>query len=275
MPEGPEVLLSSELIKPLAINKPIIVANYTSNSRYSSSPPEGYKDFVQTISSSPKPTMVTDIQVRGKFMYWSFDNGWYMFCTFGMSGQWSPKEGKHPCFYFTFGDDASVYFNDPRHFGTIKFTNNSKELVKKLEELGWDPLSMPLDKNLRWVTHMLSKTSKSIAEVLMDQGIFSGVGNYIRAEALYLSKLSPWRQANKLSQDEIKALCQACVDVMKESHQHQGATIHTYKTAYGEEGKYSTLFKVYGQKQDPLGNKIIKQPTPDKRTIHWCPDIQV
>jgi formamidopyrimidine-DNA glycosylase len=134
---------------------------------------------------------------------------------------------------------------------------------------------MPLDKNLKWLTFQLSKTSKSIAEVLMDQGIFSGVGNYIRAEALYLCKLSPWRQANKLSQDEIKALCQACMDVMQESYQHQGATIHTYKTVYGEEGKYSTLFKVYGQKQDPEGRKIIKQATPDKRTIHWCPEIQV
>jgi hypothetical protein len=27
----------------------------------------------------------------------------------------------------------------------------------KLEELGWDPLSMPLDKNLRWIIVQLSK----------------------------------------------------------------------------------------------------------------------
>lgn len=275
MPEGPEVKLSSELIKPLAIAKPIIKAAYTSNSRYKNSPPEGYQEFVDEIGKSPKPVTVTDISVKGKFMYWQFSNNWYMFCTYGMSGQWSPKEGNHPCFYFTFGDDTSVYFNDPRHFGTIKFTNNARELAKKIDELGWDPLSMPLDKNLRWVTHMLSKSKKSIAEVLMDQSVFSGVGNYIRAEALYLAKLSPWRIANKLSQDEIKALCQSIVDVMKESYDHQGATIHTYKTVYGEEGNYSTLFKVYGQPQDPLGNKIVKQQTPDKRTIHWCPDIQV
>jgi formamidopyrimidine-DNA glycosylase len=62
---------------------------------------------------------------------------------------------------------------------------------------------------------------------------------------------------------------------MQESYQHQGATISTYKTVYGAEGKYSTLFKVYGQKQDSAGRKIIKQQTPDKRTIHWCPEIQV
>jgi formamidopyrimidine-DNA glycosylase len=65
------------------------------------------------------------------------------------------------------------------------------------------------------------------------------------------------------------------VDVMKESYKYQGATILTYKDAYGAEGKYSSCFKVYGQKTDPLGNKIVTEETPDKRTIHWCPTIQV
>jgi len=134
---------------------------------------------------------------------------------------------------------------------------------------------MPLDKNLNWLKHKLAKSRNSIAEVLMDQGAFSGVGNYIRAEALYLSKLSPFRPAHKLSEDELKTLCQSIITVMEESYQHQGATIHTYKTAFGEEGKYSTLFKVYGQEKDPLGNKIITQKTPDKRTIHWCPAVQL
>ena len=60
---------------------------------------------------------------------------------------------------------------------------------------------------------------------------------------------------------------------MEESYKYQGATIQTYKTAYGEEGKYSSLFKVYNQKNDSLGNKIIKQDS-GGRTIHWCPTIQ-
>ena len=279
MPEGPEVKLSADVIRPLIVNRPIITLGVTQNSRYDSSPPEGMRAFMDDVGSRPEPTTITEVNVKGKFMYWKFSNGWYLMNTFGMSGQWSPKEGAHPCFFMTFATQTAhedqIYFNDPRHFGTIKFTNSTKELDKKLQELGWDPLAMPLDKNMRWLTFQLSKSKKSIAEVLMDQSVFSGVGNYIRAEALYLSKLSPWRQANKLSQDEIKTLGQAIVDVMQESYTHQGATIHTYKTAYGEEGKYSTLFKVYGQEKDPLGNKIIKQQTPDKRTIHWCPDIQV
>lgn len=289
MPEGPEVKLSADLIRPLVVGKQVRRINLGSTSRYSGSPPEGWKAFHDSFIEEGDVNIINeckvlDVQVKGKFMYWTFSNGWYMFSTFGMSGQWSPKIGKHMCLEVKLIDysepdseksRSNIYFNDPRHFGTVKFTNSKKELDEKLQELGWDPLEMPLDKNMRWLTFQLSKSKKSIAEVLMDQGVFSGVGNYIRAEALYLSKLSPWRKANKLSQDEIKTLGQAIVDVMKESYTHQGATIHTYKTAYGEEGKYSTLFKVYGQEKDPLGNKIIKQQTPDKRTIHWCPDIQV
>ena len=61
---------------------------------------------------------------------------------------------------------------------------------------------------------------------------------------------------------------------MESSYQHQGATISTYKTVYGEEGRYSTLFKVYGKKLDPGGNKIVSETTPDKRTTHWVPSIQ-
>jgi len=278
MPEGPEVKLSADLIRPLVVGKKVINAFPGKNSRYAGSNPEGFAKFLDSLSEVE--VRVTEINIVGKFMYWKFSNEWYLMNTFGMSGQWSAEAGKHPSFGFYFSEnwpniESTMYFNDPRHFGTIKFVNSKKELEKKLQELGWDPLSMPLDKSLKWLTFQLSKSSKSIAEALMDQGLFSGVGNYIRAEALYACKISPWRKANQLSQDEVKTLCQAIVDVMQESYQQQGATIHTYKTAYGEEGKYSGFFKVYGKAKDPLGNKIIKQQTPDKRTIHWCPDIQV
>jgi formamidopyrimidine-DNA glycosylase len=206
-------------------------------------------------------------------MYWTFSNGWCMFNTFGMTGQWSPQQGKHPCFCFEFADDSSIWFNDQRHFGTVQFYDDQKRLQEKLDELGWDPFQMSLDGNLAWIKQQLARTGKGIGEVLMDQTIFCGTGNYIRAEALYLSKMSPFRPANKLSENEIRQLCQNIVSVMEESYKYQGATIQTYKTAYGEEGKYSSLFKVYNQKNDSLGNKIIKQDS-GGRTIHWCPTIQ-
>lgn len=282
IPEGVEIKISAELIKPLVINKNILNLKAGSNSRYKNNPPEGLEDFIKDISSWRIPMRITDISVKGKFMYWTFTNDsgnedWHMFCTFGMTGQWSPKEGNHPCFIFEFSDHPyDVYFNDPRHFGTIKFVQGRQKLLEKLNEFGWDPLANGItDVWTRYVIGMCARTTKPIGQLLMDQSVFAGVGNYIRAEALYLAKISPWRQCNLMTQDDIKTLCQAVVDVMNDSYKHQGATILTYKDAYGAEGKYSSCFKVYGQKEDPLGNKIIKEDTPDKRTIHWCPAIQV
>ena len=210
-------------------------------------------------------------------MYWSFDDDWYLFSTFGMTGQWSPKEGKHPCFGFYLGNADSfetMYFNDPRHFGTIKFVKGKNLLNDKLNELGWDPLVPNSLNNFFNFIKRKTLNAKPIGQLLMDQSIFAGVGNYIRAEALYLAKISPWRSGNSLSDPELNLLCNSIINVMEESYKYQGATIQTYKTAYGEEGRYTSFFKVYGKKYDPMGNFIVTQNTPDKRTIHWCPNIQ-
>jgi formamidopyrimidine-DNA glycosylase len=294
MPEGVEVKLSAENIRPLVVGKQVIKITPGEKSRYAIDPPEGLKEFLtsfqRTFASHPAQLGVDEctivsIKTRGKFMYWEFSNSWYIFSTFGMSGQWSPSPGKHVCLDIRIDDFLSmqsqdigqvtnIYFNDPRHFGTIKFVKGEDQLKNKLSELGWDPLQDDLTKYSSWLIGELSKTSKPIGQVLMDQSLFAGVGNYIRAEALYLAKMSPWKPANQLSKNDAEILFQACIDVMQTSYQYQGATIQTYKTAYGEEGRYSSCFKVYGKKTDPLGNKIIKEDTPDKRTIHWCPDVQ-
>lgn len=277
MPEGVEVRLSADLIRPLVVGHRILNAVPSKKGRYANVKIEGFEKFLFQLEKSI--IRVKSVDNKGKFMYWTFDNDWYLFSTFGMTGQWSTQEGNHPCFSFFLENSLEnsyhvIYFNDPRHFGTLKFVENKHNLIEKLNELGWDPLeenSLSLNKNK---IKRKIYNNKPIAQLLMDQSIFAGVGNYIRAEALYLSNISPWRPGMLLSDSEIDLLCESIVTVMNESYKYQGATIQTYKTAYGAEGKYTSFFKVYGRKIDCLGNKIIKEVTPDKRTIHWCPDLQ-
>lgn len=278
MPEGVEVKLSADLIKPLLVNEFVATVEFPKTSRYHINPPEGFNAWNQAEKESHK---IKDIATKGKFMYWTFENDWYMFSTFGMTGQWSPAPGKHVCAGMTlveYRDDpgvSSMYFNDPRHFGTLKFVQGKANLMDKLGELGWDPLQRSLEEYDKFIHGQIHVAKKPIGDVLMDQGVFAGVGNYIRAEALYLAKISPWRPCHTLVADEINRIQQALVDVMKDSYKHQGATILTYKDAYGAEGKYASCFKVYGQKKDPLGNEIKKETMPDGRTIHWSPAVQM
>ena len=185
--------------------------------------------------------------------------------TYGMTGQFSPNKGKHPCLGMFLSENhltqpvETVYFNDPRHFGTIKFTNNPKDLTDKINELGWDPLQMPLSGNLPWLKSKL-KSNKNIGEILLDQSIFCGIGNYVRAEALYKCQLSPFLPANSLNNIEIENLCINIVDIMKESYNQNGTTISTYQNVDGSRGNYYDQLKVYGKKEkDPNGYPVVKE----------------
>lgn len=248
-------------------------------SRYKIDPPEGLNEFRTELLKDRRNVKIENIETKGKFLYWSFDNNWYMFNAFGMTGQYSENKGKHPCFaveYFQPPMRAiwSLFFNDPRHFGTVKFTKNKQDLIDKLNYLGWDPFTGITDQSMEFIKKKLKKDKRQITQILMDQSYFAGVGNYIKADSLYLSKLSPHRIGNQLSNEELYTLCQAIVEVVETSYKCQGATISTYKTPQGAEGKYSSFFQVYGKKEDQFGNKIIKEILADKRTTHWCPAIQ-
>ena len=108
----------------------------------------------------------------------------------------------------------------------------------------------------------------------MDQSVVAGIGNYVKAESLYLSQISPHRTVESLSEAEVFRLNNAVQAVLKEAYKRGGASIQTYKDFDGKEGQYSRKFAVYNQKKDPYGNDVHKDKTEDGRTTHWVPAIQ-
>ena len=109
----------------------------------------------------------------------------------------------------------------------------------------------------------------------MDQSVIAGVGNYVKAEALWLARLSPHRAVSSLSDHDKKVLNHSIQTVLRESFQNGGATLRTYKNFDGSEGQYSSRFAVYNQSTDPDGNEVVKEKTDDGRTTHWVPNVQV
>src|SRR5574340_900162 len=115
MPEGVEVRISSELIKPLVINRLVTKISLGSKSRYAGNPPEGFNEFNKSFQNTDRgvgwinnPVQIIDVRTKGKFMYWSFDNDWYMFSTFGMTGQWSPEAGRHVCLHINMHNQNDI-----------------------------------------------------------------------------------------------------------------------------------------------------------------------
>lgn len=218
------------------------------------------------------PLKIEYIKCKGKFIYWKLGYDWFLWNTLGMTGEWSSTKTKHAAFSVCFNDNI-IYFNDIRHFGTIKFSQGEKELAAKLNSLGPDILSEPPSRDEFY--KIIHRYDKSIAEILMDQKILSGIGNYIKAESLYRAKISPWRSASSLSKKESESLYEALRDVVQSSYSLGGNSLKDYKDVNGKEGSYSNFLLVYGKKRDPLGFPVIREETLDKRTTWWVKEIQV
>lgn len=219
------------------------------------------------------PSRVIDGGVKGKFMWLEFESGSTMWITLGMSGYWSTELDKHAHFGIGLEDDRPLYFVDQRRFGTLRFSQNRKDLVAKLNQLGLDLLNDEVDfedfKNL-----VGKRQNKSICEVLMDQRICAGVGNYIKCEVLYRSKISPYRLVKDLTNTDYANLFNWIKLIMAASYTQGGASIRNYRRVNGESGNFVFEFEVYSQKIDPVGNQVVREETPDGRTTHWVPSEQ-
>lgn len=268
MPEGPEVRKTTDFLTQF-VGKGLTGLSILSG-RYDK------KGNIPGDNIVTLPARVSSADCKGKFIYITFNEGgneYYLFSTLGMTGMWSSKRQKHVRFVMFFDDGSELYYNDIRNFGTLKFVSDKKVLEKKLKSLGPDILTTDDDwQGFR--SRFIKKPNKTIAECLMNQSVISGVGNYLKAEILYNSKISPHRIIKDIKDAEWVSLHDSTLTQSRRSYKLGGATIATYRQPNGEEGLYNRRFAVYNQKMDPSGNEVVKEQTLDKRTTHWVPNIQ-
>lgn len=223
------------------------------------------------------PTKLSNINCKGKFIYFTFSNGMYLFNTLGMSGHWTLNEKKHNNVEFKLIDkkkeEISLFFNDVRNFGTLKFINNKEELEKKLNELGPDMFEKDTTFNI-FKKSLKKKDKWNITKALMCQTVISGVGNYIKSESLYRAEISPLRTVESLNDNELNKLYNEIKYVINQSYFHQGVSVRDYTGVDDEKGDYHDFFLVYGRQKDQHGYKVKRFTSEDKRTTHWVPEIQ-
>jgi DNA-formamidopyrimidine glycosylase len=286
-PEGPEVKRSADFLNKLLVGRCVTDVRVMGG-RYKEKAPSGLAEFLGALAWSMYLDLtsygrIEEVSCKGKFQYWNLRPGWSMWCTYGMSGQWSTRrDDKHCAVWLSWrgkhdgSDSGTVYFNDPRRFGTLKFVYDpdGAKTQKKLDSLGPDMLSDPPVTPELFGQRLNLKPRRTLAEALMDQRVVSGVGNYVKAESLYLSELSPHRTVASLSSQETERLCQQVTNVMQASYNTGGATISTYRNVDGTKGRAQARFAVYGNKVDPMGNPVTKEETRDGRTTWWVPAVQ-
>ncbi len=274
MPEGAEVRTIVDQIKKIENSK--IIKLDLIGGRFKTKPDFSLLKFQEQLNHSEYP-IIQNIDCKGKFIYWKLSDQTNLVSTLGMSGAWQFQPTKHTGIgvHLLMAFDSGInireiiYFNDIRHFGTIKRMTNG-ELQEKLKSIGPDMLNSPPNQE---DFNKILKKNKTLPEILMNQKNISGVGNYVKAEALFRAKLNPHRLGSSLSDSELILLKESIENVLKESYNLQGASLMTYRDADGNEGGFENFLQVYGKNQ--INNmKIIKEETLDKRTTWWVPEVQ-
>lgn len=259
---------------------------------------EGYNQISNNL-----PLKLIEAKSKGKFIYITFENNITIYCTLGLSGGWTYKKKDSSKFQFpeimeflnvkdieNYRDESldhlnieftfkkgSLYFFDTLSYGTISVSNDISKLNKKLNSLG--PDIMDIDTDFDLFNERINKIqNKKIGNVIVNQKIISGIGNYLRADILWLAKISPHRLIKNLSKSEMKKIYQSARDLTWGDYDiKKGKKLKIISKNAKLPRDYERDFFVYYEDEDIYGNKVKKEELYEgsqKRIIYWVPTRQ-
>lgn len=222
---------------------------------------------------------IIGIRRFGKVIVIDFDNGYSALIHLKLTGQLvfqGPNlPGKHTHVIFDLDGGKKLYFNDLRKFGWVKVVKSDEvQKTSFIGKLGPEPFK---DLTLEKFKEILSKTSRPIKIILMDQEKISGIGNIYANEALWLAGIDPTKESKKLRTKEQEKLYEAILEVLKKGIKYGGASDQAYIQPSGEEGKYQEHFLVYGREGqvcDKCKKAKITKIKLGGRGTYFCPNCQ-
>ena len=264
MPEGPEVLLTTEYLNAKLSNQ--IVSKWVfTGGQYEDKDPDGFQEFYDAL-----PLLVEEVSCKGKLIHFTFFNEFrtfYVLHSLRMTGRWQNHEDEYCKWYLEFDNGDRVWFRNPRCLATLQFTTDRRIYEGLLNKLGPDILTPEFTLDT-WRRLISKHKNKNITSFLMNQNIISGCGNYIKAEVLYYAEISPLRKVGSITKGESEKLYEGLRIVSRVSYNHKGLSLKDYANENGKKGYYEHKLRIYGKRS------AMRTKTADGRTTYWDPDKQ-
>jgi formamidopyrimidine-DNA glycosylase len=238
------------------------------------------------VQQSVQDRVVTEVGRKGKYWWIELDQRPWLFGHLGMAG-WVRHLGQptirlrehgeaplddpngRPRFLkmmLTAEDGNRIALTDGRRLARL-WLGEGPESDPRVLALGPDTYEqLP---SLAWYASIFAKRSAPIKALLLDQKLFSGVGNWIADEALYQAKISPKRLGSTLSEQEINRLLENLQEILEIA-----VRVGADATLYPEHWLFS---RRWGGNRGPEvidGHAIVREPV-GGRTTAWVPTRQV
>jgi len=237
--------------------------------------PEDTEQFKERL----KGQEFEEVKRRGKFLLFYLTKD-VMISHLRMEGKYYLYEAgepvtKHTHVIFHLSNGKELRYLDVRKFGRISLAVKGEEFNNSsLVKLGPEPIKEEFTLGL--VHPFLSRRTKAIKSILLDQQLVVGVGNIYADEILYESYIHPEKPGNQLTETEEKKLHHAVISILEKAIQAGGTTIRSYTNTFGENGNYQNQLKVYGKEGTPCQRcgTLIEKIKVNGRGTHFCPYCQ-
>jgi formamidopyrimidine-DNA glycosylase len=252
------------------------------------------KDFEKRITGKT----VDGLGRRAKYLLADLSSGDVLVMHLGMSGSFRVDDGRiaqyhheksknaaHDHVVFHMSNGATVTFNDPRRFGSMKLVARAKiDQEPLLRSIGPEPLGNEFDASLLAQACAGKKTSLKAA--LLDQRVGAGLGNIYVCEALFRARLSPKRMASTIADRNGKpnaravALVDAIKAVLHDAIKAGGSSLRDHRRADGSLGDFQHNFLVYDREGAACpgckgkNKTTIKRIVQNGRSTFYCPGCQ-
>ncbi len=249
------------------------------------------KGFAQKLNGKT----VQGLGRRAKYLLADLSSGDVLLMHLGMSGSFRvgkdsapgtyyherSKSSAHDHVIFHMSNGATVTFNDPRRFGSMKLVSRARlEDEPLLRSLGPEPLGNEFDAAMLAKACAGKKTSLKVA--LSDQRVVAGLGNIYVCEALFRARLSPKRIASTIADrngrpnERAEKLVDAIKAVLRDAIEAGGSSLRDHRRADGSLGDFQHNFQVYDREGEPCPSckGKIKRIVQGGRSTFYCPSCQ-
>jgi formamidopyrimidine-DNA glycosylase len=249
------------------------------------------KGFAQKLNGKT----VQGLGRRAKYLLADLSSGDVLLMHLGMSGSFRvgkdsapgtyyherSKSTAHDHIVFHMSNGATVTFNDPRRFGSMKLVSRARlEDEPLLRSLGPEPLGNEFDAAMLAKACAGKKTSLKAA--LSDQRVVAGLGNIYVCEALFRARLSPKRIASTIADrngkpnERAEKLVDAIKAVLRDAIEAGGSSLRDHRRADGSLGDFQHNFQVYDREGEPCPSckGKIKRIVQAGRSTFYCPSCQ-
>lgn len=206
---------------------------------------------------------VTEVEARAKHLLVRFDSGDVLHTHMQMTGAWHvyehgatwKKPGWQAAVVLEAGDHVAVCFNAPV---VELLRERDVEEHPAIAGLGPDVLKPPIDFDEVRRRAATRSPNTTVAEVLLDQRVVSGIGNIYRCEALFVRGIDPFTPWPALDEEAFDAVVGAAATLMS-------ANASRHPQVYGRGGRPCRRCRT------PVA---VQRVGDQARNVYWCPGCQ-